>query len=560
MSKILRVFRDGAARPIVAPYIKDGGEWQRASKIYRKEGGTWVEWWPLAPDAVIGLTGAFTYRNDRIELDIDFDAPGTGMAADRYRVQVTDLTSLDEPGDYMRDTDGPFTPDQAWQDRSGHLVVVSVIGVSPNGVNGLTAQTGIIVVPQLPAPPDPYDVGMVITNRRGVASWEHAGGNRLTRFELRTSYQGTTKDSVASDGDRSKDVTFWSTAATPGDPGGTVGLLIRAVGPGGSSNWVGSDGTVPNVPSPPPPPVKPPPPPVPPPVPPPEPPPPVSVPGTVKLTNHRFLNGILRCTYSAPNAASVKIWWERKGGGLVSVASQSGSSGTISIAASSGWARDEVNQYRIHVQGVNSAGSGGVTTPGPWCRKIPNPYVLVPSEFVSMRGAKPDEGLGALNLRQGASYNSYNYLSPIIIWRGYISYREEKFSAANLGYTPTISSAQIWMQRNTSGGSGSARSPRLWWHGYSRTNPTTPPGTSLFGGADLSPMARGAAAWQKISAPFARRLVDPNDPVKGVATYHEDQILRSYLGEVSESYIIMNGPFSKPFGQECFSMRLYHDG
>jgi hypothetical protein len=189
---------------------------------------------------------------------------------------------------------------------------------------------------------------------------------------------------------------------------------------------------------------------------------------------------------------------------------------------------------------------------------MPNPLHISPNNFVSMRGAQPDQGLGSLNLRQGASYNSFNYLSPKIIWRGYTMYPKTKFSRNYMGYDVTITQAEILLLRAASGGSGGAVSPRLWWHGYSTPSSV---GTALYGAQDLAPLGRSEGGWRGINLDYARRLANPADTgVQGVAVYHPNEVLLSYLGEVSAEYMILNGPFTSAFGVPIWTVQFYHDG
>jgi hypothetical protein len=545
MSRQLRAFVGGQDRKILAPMLKRGGVWEPASKVFRKEAGEWVEWWPLLPLPPLNVTGNFLYRNDNIELDIDWDEP-VGPEVSSYRVDV--VIAGETVGSYTQVGNATLTPPRAWQQYAGSKVRIGVTGITPFGEPGETGWSPQYTVPQLPPPPDPSNLAVTITNRRAVATWLHTGGNRLAMFELRTSYQNGLSATVAGKTVRSSDVTFWSTVETPGDPGGSVGVLIRAVGPGGFSNWIDTSGTVPNVPNPPPTVAK-------------------ILPGTPVISNHRFLSGTLRCTYSAPNAVGVRVRWERFGGTGASLASVSGGTGTVTIPASTSWARDDINRYRIVLRGYNASGEEGPAAYGPWARKLPNPYTLTPNDFISMRGQYPDGEyypfspgyLMGLNLRQGSSYNVFAYLKPIIVWRGYVGYDEGLLSPARVGYTPTVTSAQVWMQRSTSGGLGSSVRPRLWWHGYESLK-SPGPGTSLINGRDLAPLARGQAAWLDVDVAYARKMINPADPIKGIALYHPNSVLLGYLGDVSAEYMILNGPFATPFGVSCFSMRLYHDG
>lgn len=545
--KRLRVFRGDLARTIVRPWIRTP-EWSQVSKVYRKEGGSWVEWWPLRPGQPTVVEGKFEYRNDRIELDIDWQAPAT--PPDIVRYDITVLIGTIKRYTFSQVGSATFTPDQAWQEWAGRSAIITVTAV---GVYDDLSDPGVsdpVTVPQLPPPADPTSVDLDIVNRGGNATWAHVGGNTLSGFDLRTSYKGQTSPSTASAAARSKDVTFWSTATVAGDPGGEVGLLVRAVGPGGASNWVGSAGVVPNVPNPPPPPV-------------------VSLPGAPVIANHRFKNGVLECTYSVPNGVGVRVSLERDGLTPITLADQGGASGTITVPATSAYPRGDARRYRIRLTGYNSKNQNGPSTAGPWARKMFNPYYFVPNQFISMRGAYPDGEfypfspgyLMLLNLRQGSSYNVFAPFSPIINWRGYVAYdKAGKLSETYLGYKPTVSSGEVLIKRGPSGGLGGAVSPRLWWHGYKNLQ-SPGPGTSLFGSKDLPALARDQAAWLPLDTAYTRRLADQGDPgVQGVAVYHQNSALLSWLGNVSQEYMIFNGPFSTALGWPVWSIRVYHDG
>lgn len=532
MTKQLRAFRAGQDREIKRPWSRPGPVWVASRKLFRKEGGAWVEWWPLIPDPATNVTGVFSYRNDRIELDIDWDAPAGGPPVGRYDITVEIAGSFIH---FTQPDNTTLSPDMAFHGLAGERATIAVTVVSPLGDAGETSYSVPIVIPQLPAPPDPTDLAVNIVELEAEVSWAHVGGNRLSGFELRTSYRDTTRESTATKAARSQNVTFWSTTPTPGDPGGVVGALIRAVGPGGYSSWVSVDGAVPDQP----------------------PPPAVILPGTPTLTNHRFLNGILRCTYSVDNAEGVRVWLLQEGKTTVEQASLVGPNGTIEIAGSGAWPRNDITRYRIGVRGYNADGQLGPVTYGAWAVKLPNPYYLRPRDFVSYRGAVRDK-YRPLMLRQGSSYNTENYRNPIIQWRGYVMYPKDRLSGPRVGYSPTITSAKVLLSRPNFGGLGAAVRPRLSWHGYTDINST---GLALTGTSDLEGISRNQTKWVTVSTAFTRRLANHADPaIQGVAVYHPNRTLLSYLGEVSLEYMFFLGPFSTAFGLPMWTLSVHHDG
>jgi hypothetical protein len=541
MSRQLRAFRDGVARQISSPKIKDGGVWKSASKVYRKELGAWVEWWPLAPDPPTAVTGVFLYRNDRIELDIDFDAPIAGTAADKFRVEVFVGSSV---YGFYRDADGVFTPDKAWQVHAGDDCHVSVYGVSVDGNAGVPAVSGQLVVPQLPPPPSPTSVVLTLSNSlRGTLTWTHDGGSRLSHFEIVLSFRGVTYTYTnQSNTKRSADVTKWSTSPVHGDPGGDIAVMIRAVGIGGVSLWANTSGVIPatSLPQPEAP------------TPPPTPTPTAVLPGTVVITNHRFKNGNLVCDYSAPNAVGVNVWWQKEGGSNVVTTAVNGSSGTSTVL--NPWERDEISRYRIIMRGRNAAGDLGAISNGPWARKLPLPYFFKPKAQVSMRGDKAyNDGL----LRQGGSYNSTNYKNPVIRWASYVMYNKQALAPSYVGYTVGVTSSAMLVGRDAKGGSGSAVRPRVWLHNYASTGSV---GLSLGTSMDGPALARGAGGNVSLPNSWVQDLINPSKPQQGIALYHPNIVLLSWLGEVSAEYVRMLGIGYSYLTVPYWTIMINHDG
>jgi hypothetical protein len=537
MTKELRFKRDGDFRKILQPYVHKGGEWKAAQKVFRKEAGQWVEWWPLRPLAPTNLAVAFPYQNDRIEAVVSWQAPASGPTISSYVVKFNVAALV-----FTRTTSATSLTDvrlPGWQQYAGQRAVVEVYGVTATGMVGSTVSSGQLVVPQLPAPPDPTAVALTLSNRSATLSWAHVGGNRLSKFETKTTYQSKTYDKDAAASARSLNVTGWSTTAAPGDPGGDIGVIVRAVGPGGASRWVSTTGALPGVPNP----VNP------------VPPTAVRLPGEVTLTNHRFLNGSLRANYVSANTTTVRVWWQKEGSSVVLVGNQSGQSGVITIAASANWARDEVSRYRIVVQAVNANGDLGPVARGPWARKIPNPFYIAPVVTVSTRN-EVVQLEGPVLVRQGASLNVQR-------WRGYALYGErtrDRINPSFVGYQLAISKSQVLLQRDTSGGSGSSVRPRLYFHPY-KTLETL--GTGMASPEDLAPLARGEWKWCDFNPDLARHLTSPDTNVntaRGVVVFHPNTTLLSSLGNVSAEYMRLLGSDYSADGRRLWTLKMWHDG
>jgi len=550
MSYELRVVRDGATHLIESPWIKIGGVWTYANTVYRKEAGVWVEWWPLMPSPPTDIVLEFSYLNDRIEMDLTWKPAPSGTPAASYRIEI----SVPRSEHRLYETAGlSLHPDKGYQQSAGERAYATIVPVSAAGVRGWSAQV-FAQVAQLPPPPAPTSVVLSIERLVGTLSWAHVGGNRLGydllpnpndsrthAFELRTSYKTQTQDIVANRDERSKVVSFWPPMQAEGDPGGPVGSMVRAVGPGGVSDWATTTGTIPNAPNRPPPVT-------------------VQVPGAAKITHHRFLNGVLRCDYSCSNASAAKAWWQKNNEDWVSLGNVS-ASGSISVAGSNNWPADQLNGYRIIIQGTNSGGAG-TAVGGQRCIKVPNPYYILPVDTIAIRHDAPyNDSL----MRQGGSYNQYNYRDPIIRWKSYAVYGNHiktALTSGRLGYDITVSKGEILLWRKNSGGSGQAVRPRIWYHTY--VNPGDVPHAvwpTLYNGHDLAAFNRDEAKWQTLDLGYVRGMVgDDPGACRGVAIYHPNTALLSYLGEVSAEYILMHDHGTAIYGIPMWSLLIHHDG
>ena len=84
----------GAWRTVTQPWIKpDDIAHRKATKVFNKVAGVWRESWPLQPGPPSAPITTTTYRNDRIEIDVDWDAPITGEPVAKYFVTVAIIGS-----------------------------------------------------------------------------------------------------------------------------------------------------------------------------------------------------------------------------------------------------------------------------------------------------------------------------------------------------------------------------------------------------------------------------------------------------------------------------------
>lgn len=411
----LLAYYAGQARSIEAVWEHANTVWESRYQVWRKESGTWVLWWPLPPGDVTAVRGEFFYRNDNIELDIDWDPPIDDSDIVDYRIEVVIEDALVHSG--SQPTNATYTPDRAFQEYAYKMAIISVTPVSDMGVVGSPTYSPEIPVPQLPPPPPPTNVSVTVPDQKAIATWDHVNGNRLSSFELETTFNDKSNATTAKKADRSADVTFWEpepivqeaefapvnvynmpypgftpewenkiwddatqswvgkTAANRNDPrwdtpyeppagvipgsviivwsretkraAGPVGFRIRAIGPGGQSAWVDNSSG----------------------------PGPVEAAGGATVWNHRFLNGVLQCNFSVNYATGTKAWYQKEGSDPVPLPN-AGTSGVITVPASSSWARDGKTRYRIIIQGFNADGDTGPKIPAQWCIKLQNPISL----------------------------------------------------------------------------------------------------------------------------------------------------------------------------------------
>ena len=583
----LLVKSGGRYRSFDRQFVRSGGAFKKTRAIYRKEDGAWVKWWPLTPPPVDNVSAQFVYRNDVIECDVQWAEYVGDNVIVEYELTVTSgsrtASFILEPGVTSRTLTNWNGSPGGWQALAGSPVTFSVVVKDDRNRRSPATESPRYTVPQLPAPPDPTGVALTISsNLVGTLSWSHGGGNRLSSFEIATTYSGKRTDSTAGKAARSQVVTAWSTSPRAGYPGGTVASMVRAVGPGGASNWVSSTGVVPSVPvpppvyvpPPPPPPGAPPPPPPPAPTPPPpaapaDPPPAKVVPGTVSLTNHRFKSGVLEANFTWPTGAvSIEVYWQKWSDlhighvyqGLINkpLAVRVGTSAKAIIAASSGWARNKSERYRIEVRAVSADGTKGAWTRGPWARKMPNPFYIRPEGTASLRdGVMQSEG-GVL-VRQGASAN-------VKRWAGYAAYGGRTRTSLHpntVGYMVAVTKAQVLLERDTTGGSGGGVRPRLYFHVWDFPHQV---GTALAtSGQNLSALNRGAWGWRDFSTEFANHLIHPDvnpQRIRGLAVYNPNMTLNSSLGNVSNEYMRLRGAGSAPWrdGHPIWTLKLWHDG
>jgi hypothetical protein len=506
-----------AASQLIEPaqrYVKIGGVMRQVTNRYRRmSAATMQEVWPLVPGPVTITSVTFPYQNDRIELAVTWTAPTSGAAVTGYAMKVEFRTGS---GALVRTDNHSFgsgtlstTLNKGGAGYQSDAGLIATVTITPNGSGGAgtSASSSQVTVPQLPAPPAPT-YNMSVTDAFANHTWSHVGGNRVTGVELEMSI-GTSGTSTYN-----YDAGTTSVQVQPWDPntvfGGVVTSKMRTVGPGGSSAWVTVSGSMPTPPT---------------------------------FNNFRFLSGWLRADIANVDHQA-QISYYRNGW----FTSGTVGNGAYNVPESDGWPRDNVTYCHMGGKGYNQY--NGWT--GRWVQtggalKIPLPYNVWPTDSDTWRnGWMGDTNLVSQGNASGGQRTGYwFYGTQFSDWLG----------TSRLGYYLNVSSSTgISIYRKSTGGSGQAKSPRLWVHGWA-TKPGGRP--DIAGGVDTTALARGAAAWCPIDAGWVRMLIDGT--YRGVAMFHPDTWIDPSLS-TSLDYLLTYGYATSWSGVPVGTISIWHDG
>jgi hypothetical protein len=509
---------ESPANQMVEPaerWVKIGGVMRNVTNRYRRMStSTMQETWPLVPGPP-GITSVtFPYQNDRIELAISWTAPTSGAPVTSYAMKVEFRNGS---GALVRTDNLSFgsgtlstTLNKSGAGYQSDAGLLATVTITPSGVGGAgtSASSSQVTVPQLPAPPAPT-YNMSVTDALANHTWSHVGGNRVTGVELQMSI-GTSGTSTYNYGAGTTSV-----QVQPWDPntvfGGWINSKMRTVGPGGASDWVTVTGSMPTPPT---------------------------------FNNFRFLNGWLR-TDIANLDHQVRLYYYRNG--WVEIGLHSGN-GAYNVPGSDGWPRD--NSTYCHIGGKGYNQYNGWT--GRWSQsggalKIPNPYYIWPSDSDTWRnGWMGDTNLVSQgNASGGQRTGSWFYGTQFTDW----------LHQNRIGYYITpVSGTAISIYRKSTGGSGQAKSPRLWVHGWA-TKPGGRP--DLAGGVDTTALLRGQAAWCPIDTNWVRMLIDGT--YRGVGMFHPDTWIDPSLS-TSLDYLLTYGYATYWGGHPVGTIGIWHDG
>jgi hypothetical protein len=588
MTRLLKVFRAGKLSDLRSPRVRTGGAWRNAHTVYRKEGGAWVEWWPLKPDPPTNLESFFVFRNKRMELDINWDeATGPRPPADAYDIQVDVAAGRGREAYTYRNTVSPtfLNPDLEWDYRSG-LMTITVWGVySHSGVRSEPVKLGPLPILRPPQPPPPVvstssvtvyrvnqfnstpEVGRDVRGVLGDDGYTGAVLNFEIDPSIRVSDHSMTVKSTALStspvikyvggnkyevditkhvvsthiGNSYKDLT----KADPqfGSPGGTLGIVIRLEEGERRSVWVPLEIDIqqttsyyqPATPAF-------------------VPPPGMLIPGTSRIVGQQFKDGLLEASFETPFASTAELWWQKEGEPLVPLPDQTpgGSlySGKVVVADSANWVRDGVTRYRIAVRGVTVAGLETLIEAGPWAVKLPNPYYLEPTGSAELRNGIPDLAHSGEYIRQGTS----NDLGTTTKWTGLLFYNQNELSERRVGYTVNVATVKVMVRRHENSTPRYGVPPVVRTHGYdSPSRASTNLSGDLYSAGRFVSQTPGEYRLQELAVKTAADILNPNVPsVNGIAVRNG---LRG-----SEALMVYHGPNHKIEGRKAWTIQITHDG
>lgn len=512
-------------RVVTQPWIKtDATTWRKATKVFVKVAGTWMETWPLQPGPVTSVTTSTTYRNDRMEIDVDWGAPVTGEVPAKYIVDVkignaptgpfayTTSVVVNDPATALTLTNGG----NGFHTFANQKIYTTIYAQSAAGRNGDTVSGTPVTVSQLPPPPAPTVYSMTINACAAAHSWTIDTGRRVDGVNLITEFNGV----------QGAAQTYAKTAAganyqhwAPNSIGGGLATgWLRTYGPGGVSGWVSVSGTMPS---------------------------------PVTTSGFRFLENLMVLQSISGISPAVRVYLAMEGQDWGYWSDIAAGATSISVAGSASWPRDG-SAWTMLLRPINLAnGWTGRDQWMGWIRKIPKPYFVEP-EYYSQTWRNGAWRTEVSTEYQGASQSGLNtaYFFYGDRWR-------DQLSAGYLGYTLGIKSAGIGIQRSNTGGQGAAVSPRVIvhraQHGY---------GDLSFGGAyDTTALVRNQIAWCPVPTDWIYYMCQRIDGWKGLGLHHGNAVLLGYLGNVSAEYSVYTSTeYGSIEGHPLHTVRVYHDG
>ncbi len=511
----------GSWKTVTQPWVKVDDVHKRAVKVYVKLNDAWTEAWPLQPGPVTSAATTTKYRNDRIEIDVDWAAPaaGTGEMAVKYIVDLDIGTSPTGPFSYSYTTtvNSPTTAltltngGNGYHTFAGKKVYVSIIAQSAAGRNGVAVLAPAVTVAQLPAPaaPTTYDVDIVAC--QATHRWTIVTGRTVDGVELMTKFNGVgTVIKRYADTVTSAAYESWNPATVGA---GDVACYLRTYGPGGVSAWKTVTG---------------------------------AMPGPVKTSGYRFLNGKMRVDVANIDP-KVEVWYTDRDGPWHNDGIRYPGADTIVIQDSADWPRTLNREWMMKLRPKNVSDVWtGRDQDLPWIVKVPEPIIVHPTASNTRRAGAWRNDVSEWQGSSSSGQNTAYFFYSGEFWQ---LYRDNV-----VGYKLNVSSASIGLIRELSGGSGNPVRPRLMVHRANHQGHDL----SHAGAYDSTALARGAASWCALPADWAEMLLQGTNEWRGVGLFHSNTAL---VGGVSAEYMVI-----KAYGQGSVgghpvgTVRIYHDG
>ncbi len=515
----------GVWRPVIQPWIKVGSRYTRVQKAFLNVNGVWKETWPLQPGQVRSLAVTTVYRNDRIEIDVDWLAPNDPdfEPTTRYIISLDIGSSPVGPFSWSNTTtvDAPTTAVTftnqlengiGYNKYAGKQAYVTITTRAATGRNGIPLDAPPVTVAQLPPPPLPTAYSLDIQHCQATHTWNMDTGRRVTGVELMMQFDGK-GDVIKRYADTVKSAAYESwNPATIG--AGLVTSMVRTYGPGGVSAWRTVSGRLP---------------------------------GPVRTSNYRILRGKMRVDVSGIDP-HVEVWYTDRNGPWHNDGTRGPTADVITVDESANWPDNDQREWMMKLRPINVSNDWtGRDQDLRWVRKVPNPYFVEAVNSRTRRGGNwrsetATEYQGATKEGLNACYAFYGGT-----WF-------EQLRDNILGYVLNCSSAQIILIRAGGGHTGPVR-PRLMLH-----RATTLNGDLSRGGAyDSTALSRGEAAWCAVPSDWAEQLMQGANEWRGIGLWNPNDKLLS--DGMSEEYMVLQSTGTDTVGGHAlFTVRVYHDG
>lgn len=501
----------GTWRTVTQPWMKIDGTYLKAKKLFVKVNDAWIETWPMTPGPVRNLATTTVYRNDRIEIDVDWLAPlvDENEPATKYIIDLDIGTSATGPFSWSNTTTttslavtftNALEGGIGFNKYAGKKAYVTITAQSAAGRNGEPVKAPAVTVAQLPPPPAPTSYTLTVNACQAHHAWNIDTGRRVTGVELLMQWNGRGDDIKRYlDTVRSADYEIWD----PRTVGyGDVTSKLRTYGPGGVSAWVTETGVMP---------------------------------APVRTSGYRILNGKMRVDVANVDPR-VEVWYTDRNGPWHNDGLRYTGVDVIVIQESVDWPRNDGREWMMKLRPMNNQGWTGRDQDLPWIKKVPHPIYMQPTGSNTRRaGVWRQEASEYQGVSSGAENTAYAFYG-----------REwyQQFGDNNIGYRLNVESAAIALIREPTGPFTGGIRPRLMLH-----RATSNAGDITHAGAyDTTPLSRGEAAWCGVPRDWVEQLMQLAHDYRGIGMFNGEYMAVKAFGHGSVG------------GQPVFTVRVYHDG